>query len=91
VKVIGRMTGPRDAVPRSFSVSSLGPRTFVDNSCQSRPRRVEFRAQYAAARAYINADALIQLGAARANAEQRPSAYKEVVEQFIVLLFQNFL
>src|SRR5512135_2348117 len=37
-----RMTGPHDAVPRLFPVSSLHPHTAAYNSCQTRPRRVYF-------------------------------------------------
>jgi hypothetical protein len=40
VKVIERMTGPPDAVPRSLPVSSLWPCTDAYNLCQTRPRRV---------------------------------------------------
>src|SRR5512135_3918220 len=35
-----RMTGPHDAVPRLFPVSSVHSRTAAYNSCQTRPRRV---------------------------------------------------
>src|SRR5512135_1892851 len=40
VKVMIRMTGPYDAVPRLFPVSSLHSRTAAYNLCQTRPRRV---------------------------------------------------
>ncbi|HMB04583.1 MAG TPA: hypothetical protein VKP69_12695, partial [Isosphaeraceae bacterium] len=40
VKVIVRMTGPLDAVPRSLPVSRLWPCTVAYNLCQTRPRRV---------------------------------------------------